>query len=89
MQYLQHLFGFCGKVSALVGKVCSAQNLIDAHAARVRTRPRCPSDCVLDFFETPSCVFVQQARDQGLIGQPLSERPLLDRLQVLAREPDV
>jgi len=27
---LQHLFGFCGKVSALVGKVCSAQNLIDA-----------------------------------------------------------
>src|ERR1700676_4219659 len=27
---LQHLFGFCSKVSALIGKVCSVQNFIDA-----------------------------------------------------------
>ena len=27
---LQHVFGSCGKVPALVGKVCSVQNLIDA-----------------------------------------------------------
>src|SRR5687767_9209847 len=32
---------------------------------------------------------MQQAGDQRLVGQPPRECPLLDRLQVLAREPDV
>ena len=32
---------------------------------------------------------MQQARDQSLVRKALRERPLLDRLQVLAREPDV
>src|SRR5437867_9671773 len=42
-----------------------------------------------DFFEPPGRVLVQQARDQRLLRQPLGERPLLNRLQVLARQPDV
>src|SRR5882762_252389 len=42
-----------------------------------------------NFFEPSGRVFVQQARDQRLIRQPLCERPLLNRLQVLARQPDV
>jgi hypothetical protein len=42
-----------------------------------------------DFFEPPGRVLVQNARDQRLIGQPLGERPLLNRLQVLARQADV
>src|SRR6266851_5374879 len=42
-----------------------------------------------DFFEPAGCVLVQQARDQRLVGQPFRERPLLDRLQVLARQADV
>ena len=42
-----------------------------------------------DLFEASGCVLVQQAGDQRLIRQTLCERPLLDRLQVLARQPDV
>ena len=34
-------------------------------------------------------MLVQQARDQRLVRQALRERALLDRFQVLAREPDV
>src|SRR4030095_13985180 len=41
-----------------------------------------------DLFEAPGRVLVQQARDQRLIGQPLRERPPLNRLQLLARPPD-
>jgi aryl-alcohol dehydrogenase-like predicted oxidoreductase len=33
---LQHLFGFHGEISALVGKVCSEQNLIDAGYVNLR-----------------------------------------------------
>src|SRR5215813_4467334 len=46
-------------------------------------------DSSSDFFEPPGRVLVQQARDQRLIRQPLGERPFLNRLQVLARQPDV
>jgi hypothetical protein len=42
-----------------------------------------------DLFEPPGRVLVQQARDQRLIRQPLCERSLLNRLEVLARQPDV
>ena len=42
-----------------------------------------------DLFEASGRVLVQQARDQRLIRQALRERPLLNRLQVLARQPDV
>ena len=41
------------------------------------------------FLEAARRVLVQQARDQRLIRQALRERPLLDRLQILARQPDV
>src|SRR6478735_2162321 len=47
------------------------------------------SGSVLHFLEPPGRVLVQQARDQRLIRQPLGERPLLNRLQVLARQADV
>src|SRR5262245_36647178 len=42
-----------------------------------------------DLFEPPGRVLVQQTRDQRLIRQPLCERSFLNRLQVLARQPDV
>src|SRR6266508_2827108 len=46
--------------------------------------------CFPSYLLQPSgCVFVQQTRDQGLVGQPFCERALLNRLEVLAREPDV
>ena len=45
--------------------------------------------CALNLFEPPGRVPVQQARDQRLIRQPLGERPLLNRLQVLARETNI
>ena len=32
---------------------------------------------------------MQQARDQGLIGKPLLKRTLLDRFQILGRNPNV
>ena len=44
---------------------------------------------LLDFLEPSRRVLVQQARDQRLIRQPFSQRTLLDRFQVLARQPDV
>src|SRR5712671_3581282 len=34
-------------------------------------------------------VLVQQARDQRLIGKSFFERPLLDRLKILGRNPNV
>jgi DinB family protein len=43
----------------------------------------------LHLFEAAGRVLVQQARDQRLVRQPFRERALLDRLQVLARQPDV
>ena len=49
---------------------------------------RC-EDRFSDLFEAAGRVLVQQARDQRLIRQALRERSLLDRLQVLARQPDV
>jgi hypothetical protein len=42
-----------------------------------------------DLFKAPSGVLMQQARDQRLIRQTLSESPLLNRLQILARQADV
>jgi hypothetical protein len=42
-----------------------------------------------DLFEAAGCVLVQQARDQRLVRQAFRQRPLLDRLQVLARQADV
>jgi hypothetical protein len=36
---LQHVFGSCGKVSALVGKVCSVQNLIESSTTSPWKRP--------------------------------------------------
>src|SRR5207253_5209481 len=44
---------------------------------------------VSDLFEAAGRVLVQQARDQRLVGQPFRERPLLDRLQVLARQANI
>ena len=38
-----------------------------------------------DLLEVPGGVLMQQARDQGLVRQPLGQRALLDRLQILAR----
>ena len=42
-----------------------------------------------NLFEPPGCVLVEQTRDQRLIRQPLCERSLLNRLEILARQPDV
>src|ERR1700675_3345653 len=42
-----------------------------------------------DLFEATGRVLVQQARDERLIRQAFRQRPLLDRLQGLARQPDV
>src|SRR4051812_31492545 len=42
-----------------------------------------------DLLEAASRVLVQQARDQRLIRQAFRQRPLLDRLQVLARQANV
>ena len=42
-----------------------------------------------NLLEASCCVCVQQAGDQGLIGQSLGERPLLDRLQILARQTNI
>ena len=50
---------------------------------------RCERHGTLKLFETSRRVLVQQARNQRLIRQALGERSLLDRLQVLTREPDV
>src|SRR5271157_2380362 len=43
----------------------------------------------LSFPKPSGGILVQQAGDQGLIREALLERPLLDRLQVLARDADV
>jgi hypothetical protein len=43
----------------------------------------------LHLFEPSRRVLVQQARDQRLVRQALRQGSLLDRLQVLARQPDV
>src|SRR5262245_12043346 len=43
----------------------------------------------LNFLESPCGVLVQQTRDEGLVRQAFGESPLLNRLQVLARQPDV
>src|SRR5262245_40436105 len=45
--------------------------------------------CCSDLLEPPGRELVYQARDQRLIRQPLCEGSLLDRLQVLTRQPDV
>src|SRR5262245_36922994 len=42
-----------------------------------------------DFLQPTRRVLVQQAPDQRLVRQAFGERPFLDRLQVLARQPDV
>src|SRR6185295_16964014 len=42
-----------------------------------------------DLLEPSGRVLVQQTRDQGLVRQALRERPFLNRLEVLAREPNV
>src|SRR4029079_13162923 len=52
-------------------------------------RPSRQKNTLSDLLEPSRCELVQQARDQGLIRQPLGERSLLDRLQVLARQRDV
>ena len=54
-------------------RVADGAALVDGHAS------------CLDLPETPGGVLVQQARNQGLVRQALRERPLPDRLQVLAR----
>src|SRR5258706_8612366 len=43
----------------------------------------------LDLLESSRRVLVQQAGDQGLVRESLRQCPLLDRLQVLARQADV
>src|SRR5260221_14242556 len=43
----------------------------------------------LRFPEPPGRVLVQQARDQRLIGKSLLEGALLDRFQILGRNPNV
>src|SRR5258706_13445790 len=42
-----------------------------------------------DLFQATGRVLVEEARDQRLVWQSLSQRPLLDRLQVLARQANV
>src|SRR5207247_5446113 len=42
-----------------------------------------------DLFEAAGGVLVQQARDECLVGQSFRQRPLLDRLQVLARQSNI
>src|SRR5580765_2301919 len=39
--------------------------------------------------ESPRGVLVQEARDQRLVGEAFLERSLLDRLQILGRNPNV
>src|SRR5439155_25250813 len=43
----------------------------------------------LDLLESSRRVLVQQAGDQGLVRESLRQCPLLDRLQVLARQSNI
>ena len=62
--------------------VCRIPCLIPCLAYVERTRMARPGS---DLLEVPGGVLVQQARDQGLVRQPLGQRALLDRLQIPAR----
>src|SRR3954469_16919376 len=55
----------------------------------IRGNRDCELTCSSDLFEATGRVLVQQARDQRLIRQAFGERPLLNRLGVLARQADV